>query len=58
MRAGETSQEHELISPVGKLRVTWELYRPDYGNTITIQTGEIDCPAAEALTAFWRCHLL
>lgn len=40
MDQGETMQEHELVLPLGKLRLTWELYRPSFGNTIAIQTGE------------------
>ncbi len=40
MREGETTQEHELVSKLGKLRLSWELYRPNFGNTIAIQTGE------------------
>ena len=39
MDRSETAQEHELVLPLGKLRLTWELYRPDFGNTIAIQTG-------------------
>ena len=44
MREGETSQEHDLVSKLGKLRLTWELYRPDFGNTIAIQTGRTSLP--------------
>ena len=44
MREGETTQEHELVSKLGKLRLSWELYRPNFGNTIAIQTGETGCP--------------
>ena len=32
-------REHELALPQGKLTLTWELYRHNVGNTITIQTG-------------------
>ena len=28
-----------MVLPQGKLRVAWELYRPNFGNTVTIQTG-------------------
>jgi len=43
MGGSETEQEHEMMLPQGKLRLTWELYRPNYGNTITIETGENGC---------------
>ena len=43
MPEGETSQEHDLVSKLGKLSMTWELYRPNFGNTIAIQTGEFCC---------------
>ena len=58
MPEGETSQEHDLVSPLGKLRLTWELYRPDYGNTIAILTGETGCPALEcgAWPPSHSCH--
>lgn len=39
MAPGENMQEHDMMLPQGKLRVDWELYRPNFGNTITIQTG-------------------
>ena len=48
MRAGETSQEHDLVSALGKLRIIWELYRPNFGNTIAIQTGELLCSVLRA----------
>ena len=47
MPKGETSQEHDLCSPVGKLRVTWELYRPNFGSTVAIQTGKNGCPTPQ-----------
>ena len=50
MDRGETKQDHELVLPLGKLRLTWELYRPNFGNTIAIQTGEIDCTLPERQT--------
>lgn len=43
MGGSETVQQHEMMLPQGKLRLTWELYRPNYGNTITIETGENGC---------------
>ena len=55
MAEGETSQEHDLYSPLGKLRLTWELFRPNFGSTIAIQTGETDCPMPELATSVWRC---
>ena len=39
MPEGETSQKHDLE----KLHISWELYRPNFGNTIAIQTGEFFC---------------
>ena len=52
MPEGETSQEHDLVSPVGRLRITWELYRPKFGNTIAIQTGEIGFTLLRMLRAY------
>lgn len=43
----ETIQEHNLPLAKGSLRLTWELYRPNYGNTISIQTGETGCSLPE-----------
>ena len=40
MASGENRQEHVLALPQGKLKLAWELYRPNFGNTITITTGE------------------
>ena len=40
MARGENRQEHVLALPQGKLKLAWELYRPNFGNTITITTGE------------------
>ena len=40
MTKGENRQEHVLALPQGKLKLAWELYRPNFGNTITITTGE------------------
>lgn len=40
MDRDDTKQEHELILPLGKLSLTWELFRPNFGNTIAIQTSE------------------
>lgn len=44
MVASETIQEHSLPLTRGTLRLTWELHRPNYGNTISLQTGEIGGP--------------
>ena len=52
MLEGETSQEHDLDSPLGRLRVTWELYRPNFGNTIAIQTGELKSSDDDWLITF------
>lgn len=41
MIKGENMQEHDMELPQGKLRITWELYRPNFGNTISIQTGKL-----------------
>ena len=41
MLGSETIQEHSLPLARGNLRITWELHRPGYGNTISIQTGEL-----------------
>ena len=40
MARGENRQEHVLALPQGKLKLAWELYRPNFGNTITITTGK------------------
>ena len=40
MIGSETVQEHNLPLAKGSLRLSWELHRPNYGNTIAIQTGE------------------
>ena len=46
MARGENRQEHVLALPQGKLKLAWELYRPNFGNTITITTGEPPAPTA------------
>ena len=43
MVGSEHVQEHSLPLVRGSLRITWELHRPSYGNTISIQTGEAGC---------------
>ena len=39
MRDGTTSLQLSVPMIQGRLRISWELFRPNFGNTITIQTG-------------------
>jgi hypothetical protein len=39
MRDGTTSLQLSAPMIQGRLRISWELFRPNFGNTITIQTG-------------------
>lgn len=39
MRDGTNSHQLSVPTAQGRLQISWELFRPKFGNTITIQTG-------------------